>query len=72
MEEEIDRLRDQDDDDYMRPEYDFTGGVRGKYYRGREVVWVRLDEELAKYFPTPESVTEALRTIMDQREAAKR
>lgn len=70
MEEEIDRLRDQDDE--MRPEYDFSGGVRGKYYAGREVVWVRLDEELAKYFPTPESVTEALRTIMEQREAAKR
>ena len=70
MEEEIDRLRDEDDE--MRPEYDFSGGVRGKYYAGREVVWVRLDEELARYFPTPESATEALRTIMEQREGAKR
>jgi uncharacterized DUF497 family protein len=70
MDEEIDRLRDQDDD--MRPEYDFSGGVRGMFYRGREVVWVRLDEELAKYFPTPESVTEALRSVMEQRDAAKR
>ena len=50
----------------MRPEYDFSGGVRGKYvdrYRkGTNVVL--LDPEVAAAFPDSESVNEALRALL--------
>jgi hypothetical protein len=49
----------------MRPEYDFSGGVRGKYadrYRkGTNVVL--LDPELAEAFPDSKSVNDALRAL---------
>lgn len=54
-----------DDDDELLPEYDLTGGVRGKYverYRqGTNVVL--LDPDVAEKFPTSESVNEALRRL---------
>ncbi len=35
----------------MRREYDFSGGVRGKFYRPRKVQkTLRLDEDIVKYF----------------------
>ena len=47
----------------MRAEYDFSGGVRGKYVdryrRGTNVVL--LDPELADAFPDSKSVNDALR-----------
>jgi len=50
----------------MRPEYDFSGGVRGKYveqYRqGTNVVVV--EPELAKAFPDSKSVNDALRALL--------
>jgi len=50
----------------MRPEYDFSGGVRGKYadkYReGTNVVL--LDTELAAIFPDSKSVNDALRALV--------
>jgi hypothetical protein len=56
---------DDDDDDELLPEYDLTGGVRGKYverYRqGTNVVL--LDPDVAEKFPTSESVNEALRRL---------
>ena len=58
----------RDDDDDMLPEYDLTGGVRGKYverYRqGTNVVL--LDPDVAEKFPTSESVNEALRRLTRQ------
>ena len=49
----------------MSPEYDFTGGVRGKYsarYRqGSNVVVV--DPDLVPFFSDRESVNEALRHL---------
>jgi hypothetical protein len=33
MRKEISKTRQIDEDDAMRNEYDFTGGVRGKHYR---------------------------------------
>ncbi len=52
--------------DDMRPEYDFSGGVRGKYveqYRqGTNVVVV--EPELAKAFPDSKSVNDALRALL--------
>ncbi len=54
-----------DDDVEMLPEYDLTGGVRGKYverYRqGTNVVL--LDPDVAEKFPTSESVNQALRRL---------
>jgi len=50
----------------MRAEYDFTGGVRGKYvdqYR-HGVNVVLLDPELAAAFPDSKSVNDALRALV--------
>jgi hypothetical protein len=50
----------------MRAEYDFSGGVRGKYvdrYR-RGVNVVLLDPELARAFPDSKSVNDALRALV--------
>jgi hypothetical protein len=50
----------------MRAEYDFSGGVRGKYVdryrRGTNVVL--LDPELAEAFPDSKSVNDALRALL--------
>lgn len=52
--------------DEMKPEYDFSGGVRGKYadrYRqGTNVVL--LDPEVAAAFPDSDSVNAALRALL--------
>jgi hypothetical protein len=50
----------------MRAEYDFSGGVRGKYvdkYR-RGINVVLLDPELAEAFPDSKSVNDALRALV--------
>ena len=55
------------DKDTMRPEYDFSGGVRGKYtaqYReGTNIVL--LDADVFAAFPNSEAVNKALRAILD-------
>lgn len=49
----------------MKPEYDFSGGVRGKYAarfaEGTNVVV--LDPDVAEVFPSSESVNTTLRAI---------
>ena len=56
-------------EDELRPEYDFTqmkGGVRGKYverYR-KGTNLVLLDPDVAQAFPNDEAVNEALRLLM--------
>lgn len=49
----------------MREEYDFSGGVRGKYAKryaeGTNVIV--LDPELAEMFPDSKSVNEALKYL---------
>ena len=58
-------------DDDMRPEYDFTGGVRGKYFeryqQGTNVVL--LDPDVAAVFKDPVSVNDALRALLAVAEA---
>jgi len=53
----------------MRPEYDFAGGVRGKYARryasGSNVVV--LDPDVALLFPTARKVNAALRALASKR-----
>lgn len=50
----------------MRAEYDFSGGVRGKYVdryrRGTNVVVI--DPELTEAFPDSKSVNDALRALV--------
>ena len=52
-------------EDEMLPEYDFSGAVRGKYYRrfGESSNVVVLDPDVSKAFPNAASVNEALRTL---------
>jgi len=51
--------------DDIREEYDFSGGVRGKYaekfIKGSNVII--LDPDMARLFPDSESVNRALRAI---------
>ncbi len=51
--------------DEMRPEYDFSGGVRGKYYEAYRQASniVVLDPDVAEIFRDSASVNEALRLI---------
>ncbi len=53
------------DEDEMRPEYDFSGGVRGKYYEAyrQSTNVVVLDPDVAEIFRDSASVNEALRLI---------
>jgi len=60
---------DHEQEDELRPEYDFShlkGGVRGKYAESYQVGTnlVLLDPDVAQAFPTAESVNEALRLLM--------
>jgi hypothetical protein len=52
-------------DDEMRPEYDFSGGVRGKYYEAymRSSNVVVLDPDVAEIFRDSAAVNEALRLL---------
>ena len=56
----------QNDNDEMRPEYDFSHGVRGKHYEayraGTNVVF--LDPDVAKAFADSASVNQALRLLL--------
>ena len=53
------------DEDTMRPEYDFSKGVRGKtharYREGTNIIV--LDPELMDVFPDSDAVNEALRAL---------
>lgn len=53
--------------DELRPEYDFSGGVRGKhhasYKAGTNVVL--LDADVALAFPDSSSVNQALRLLLE-------
>lgn len=60
------RVRKSRAADEMRPEYDFSGGVRGKYAQsyaeGTNVV--KLSPDVAAVFPDADAVNEALRGLM--------
>jgi hypothetical protein len=52
--------------DEMRPEYDFSGGVRGKYAKryAEGTNLILLDPDLAAEFPDSRSVSRALRAYL--------
>jgi hypothetical protein len=56
----------QSDNDEIRPEYDFSLGVRGKHYKayraGTNVVF--LDPDVAQAFADSASVNQALRLLL--------
>jgi len=55
------------DRDTLRPEYDFQGGIRGKYvarYRAGTNVVV-LDPDVAEAFGNADAVNRALRALLD-------
>ncbi len=56
----------ESDADEMRAEYDFSGGVRGKYYRqvsqGTNVVL--LEDDVSQAFSDSASVNQALRLLL--------
>jgi len=57
------------DDDTLRAEYrreDLAQGVRGKYFAQHEqgTNLVKLEPDVAKVFPTPAAVNEALRGLI--------
>lgn len=59
----------------MRPEYDFSNAIRGKYQKrlakeGSNVVV--LDPDIAKAFPDSASVNEALRVVLKAGQTARR
>jgi hypothetical protein len=57
-------MANQNDPD-MLDDYDFSGGIRGKYAKqySEGTNLVRLDEDVAAIFPTPEEVNAALRSL---------
>ena len=62
------KVKSQVADDEMRPEYDFSGAVRGKYYKrfqqGSNLVL--LDPDVSAAFPTSAAVNEALRVLASE------
>jgi hypothetical protein len=61
MKKNIKKSEDTD----MRKEYDFSGGIRGKYYKrymeGTNIVI--LDPDVAKIFPDSKIVNDTLRAL---------
>ena len=65
------KMADDDSDLELRPQYDFSKGIRGKYaarYREGSNVVV-LDPDVAATFKTPQAVNDALREVMRARGA---
>jgi len=65
MKKKASRSKRDPDRDTMRPEYDFSKGVRGvtaaRYAQGANVVVI--DPDVLDVFPDGESVNEALRAL---------
>jgi len=63
-----------EDVDTMRPEYDFSGAVRGvtarRYAEGANIIL--LDPDVAEIFPDARAVNEALRTLARLRRPSRR
>jgi hypothetical protein len=60
-------MNQKPDTDDIRPEYDFSGGVRGKHHKayreGTNIVV--LDPEVARVFRDSDAVNRALRMLID-------
>ena len=73
MEKENLMKKPDEEDDDLRPEYDFSQmkGVRGKYAsRYREGTnLVLLDPDIAAAFPDAKAVNDALRSLLEDRQS---
>ena len=60
-------MNDATENDEIREDYDFSGGVRGKHHRAyREGTnLVLLEPDVAKTFRSSEAVNHALRMLME-------
>ncbi len=60
------KVKRQVADDNMRPEYDFSGAVRGKYYERfqKSSNVVLLEPDVSTAFPNSASVNKALRALV--------
>jgi hypothetical protein len=58
-------MKKMKNDPDMLEEYDFSGGVRGKYARRYEqgTKVVVIDPDVAEFFPNHDSINEALRGL---------
>ena len=63
------KTRKPSDTDDMLPEYDFRGGIRGKYAvrYPEETNVVALDSDVAAVFKDAEAVNAALRALLKDR-----
>lgn len=62
------KMAEEHDDD-MRPEYDFSKGVRGAFVqRFQELNLVSLEPDLKAVFPDSPAVNAALRELLERRE----
>lgn len=54
-------------DDEMLPEYDFSGGIRGKYAArlAEENGYIKIDPIVAKYFKKAEDINKILIAIIN-------
>ena len=61
------KVRPRHEREEMLPEYDFSGGVRGKYASrfAKDTIMVVLDPDVAEVFPDPQSVNKTLRALGD-------
>lgn len=73
MNEGFDKINEEKKDGDLRAEYDFSGGVRGKFYqgRGRIVTRISLDEDVGAHYRTTEEVNAALRELIAEGRAPK-
>ena len=66
-------MKKHSDDNDIRPDYDFSKGVRGKYAdryaEGTNVVV--LEPDVAKEFPTSEAVNKALRDLVEKNQPTR-
>ena len=56
-----------DEVDEILPEYDFSKGVRGKYYKRYQkgTNLVLLDPDVVRLYPDTETINKVLRTVAD-------
>lgn len=74
VKENLMKKDESEEDDDLRPEYDFStmkGGVRGKYVeRYREGTnLVLLDPDVAAAFPDGKAVNDALRGLLQEKQS---
>jgi hypothetical protein len=69
--ESMSKAETRDKDLDMRPYYDFSGGIRGKYVRrfAGSCKVVELEPDVAEVFPDAASVNETLRGVIAGRAA---